>query len=249
MNPKRHYFGYWFALGNHWTNTPNLLPELLAQREAVKTLRALSHTCRRLRSFSLPLLWQVVHIRTVEHLGQLRECLRMQPGVAPLIRRFTFAWHLSGGEYWKCEPYAGPATTLDMAFIDRGAQWDQLLAETGSVQEEVGSYQSHFMYAGMQYDEPGQPAEGPEYDEDEGTRNWRSGPDGLGPDAYIKSASDFNAAIDEILAQLVSLENFECRCPVTSVPAGAFEALKSRSSLDALHLDVRSARRYPPLGE
>lgn len=95
-------------------------------RFTLQTLRALSHTCRSLRAYTLPILWAVVHVETVHELGKLRDALRDAPHIAPLIRHFMFTWDMNEDED-KCEPYPDEhGSLLDMAFIDRGALWQSM---------------------------------------------------------------------------------------------------------------------------
>lgn len=97
----------------------------IGPQSTLETLRALSHTCRRLRRLALPLLWAVFQVRTVDELGRLRDVLREAPYIAPLIQQFTFMWTMNG-DYRRCDPYSAEhGSLLDMAFIDRGALWEQ----------------------------------------------------------------------------------------------------------------------------
>lgn len=76
--------------------------------EKIRTLRALSQTCKSLQSVVLPFLWQNVQLDTVAELGRLRETLRVSPHLAYHIRSFCFIWNPAfiPNRYFDEDPHA-----------------------------------------------------------------------------------------------------------------------------------------------
>lgn len=126
----------WLAIKSNWmhiNSNPTYGYHCTAgPHHSLATLRALSHTCQRLRALTLPLLWSVVHIRRVCHLGKLRDVLRDAPHLALLIRHFAFVWQMND-DIDDCHTYCSEyETVLDMAFIDRGALWERTRQNMGA---------------------------------------------------------------------------------------------------------------------
>lgn len=66
-------------------------------RQSVLAFRSLSHTCRSLREFALPLLWndarwKDVVVENIRQLVKLRDALRLMPHLGALVEKFTFRW-------------------------------------------------------------------------------------------------------------------------------------------------------------
>lgn len=118
-----HQYGYHRTSGPHYS---------------LQTLRALSHTCKRLRALTLPLLWSVVHVKAAEEMGRLRDVLRQATYLAPLIRHFSFLWDMNE-DYQSLDIFSGShGTLLDMPFIDRGALWEQQRQSLGAPEISPG---------------------------------------------------------------------------------------------------------------
>lgn len=106
-------------------------------QETLRTLRALSQTCTRLRAFTLPLLWAILHVATIDELARLRETLRVSPHLARYARSFCFMWDMgdelrSDRKRW-FEPYAPEeGSLLDFAFRNRTKLWRTKLLESPS---------------------------------------------------------------------------------------------------------------------
>lgn len=133
----------WLALKTDWEEVVHNLffgyYKTVGPQHTLQTLRALSQTCKSLRAYTLPMLWSVVHIKTLRELGELRDVLREAPYIAPLIRHFTFLWNMNG-DFEKCSPYPNEhGTVLDMAFVDRGALWEETRQSVALRSEAVGS--------------------------------------------------------------------------------------------------------------
>lgn len=203
-----------------------------------------------MRSFTLPLLWSVIEITSVNALGKLRDALRLMPQLATSVQHFRLSWTLRDGD--RCEPYPKSCgSTLDVAFIDRGALWDCLREFCGS--EMQGRLKgSYFLHKDNAYVQPGEPAPLDHDAKCAGYEDWskacceaystprininRSGPDGLGEDPRIKSAEDFYACIAEVVSQLPSLRSFSWDSGTAPPPASVFEALQKLPTLQQLHL-------------
>lgn len=226
-------------------------------KETMLLLHALSQTCRSLRAFALPLLWNrnfwiKVQVESVRELGKLRDALRLMPHLAANVREFTFMWEINGDYPWELklmtqvgtyDDYPSEhGTLLDMAFVDRGALWDRMRKEHGAEMQRSLRY-SWFKHNGVSYNQPGKPppsqgGTGPSIN------IQRSGPDGNGEDPRIKSVEDFNNCVTEIVAQLSELRALRWKTHVTPIPFSAFEALKSAQSLEELTTNLWFAREY-----
>lgn len=238
-------------------------------RESLETLRALSQTCRRFRALTLPLLWSVVHIATVDELVRLKEGVKA-PWIAPLILHFF--WNMNG-DVSRCRPYGEEhGTLLDMAFIDRGALWDRIREENEyEVQVEMSGEMGQLSITyfvdddGREYYEPGfkylAEEDEPRTDQEtttnhlamtsydtRGPNEERSGPDGKGlekAEGRIRNAQEFNEALAFIASQMTSLEAFRWCSPVANTPAGVFEALSKLQILTAFRIRIVSERSQP----
>lgn len=62
----------WLAIKYKWEDEWGLSNP----QKTLQQLRVLSHTCRSLRAYALPLLWGVVHVDTLDELGRLRDAPR-----------------------------------------------------------------------------------------------------------------------------------------------------------------------------
>lgn len=126
----------WLALRHNWREVVYVeglgYIRLAGPHDTLQDLRALSHTCRSLRAHTLPLLWEVVHVKKVSELGRLRDALRDAPCIAALIRHVTFMWDMNG-DCFACKSYPKEhGSLLDMAFIDRGALWERTRRACGA---------------------------------------------------------------------------------------------------------------------
>lgn len=85
---------FWLPIKVSWEDPEDAGDdELYASiQEEVRTLRALSQTCRSLRAFTLPLLWSVVHVEELDELARLRETFRVSPHLARHVHCFCFSW-------------------------------------------------------------------------------------------------------------------------------------------------------------
>lgn len=117
----------WLPIAGEPLHDDAWLPEFA---EDMLTLRALSQTCRRLRAFALPLLWQIVHVDSVQELGRLRETLRVLPFVAQHVKVFLMRWEVPR---LYSTPYLNKSgkTLLDFAFSDRSSLWAQFAKREG----------------------------------------------------------------------------------------------------------------------
>lgn len=198
------------------------------------TLRALSHTCRRLRASVLPLLWKIVHVDSVAEFGKIREAFRAAPHIARYAKCFLFRWHYVDFKEFVNYP-AENGTLLDMAFCDRQRlREDRAKAEGRKIkssEESSGSSNLQFIHIGstdsilVRYD-------------DTAHKVSESGPDGNGKDARIQSAEDFNNCAIEVISQLTSLETFGWDTPVTPLPLAAFNALAGLNTLTSLQFGI-----------
>lgn len=183
-------------------------------------LRSLSHTCRSLRAYALPLLWSVVQLATVRELGKLRDILRAAPHLAEYIRYFSFRWNMAYKEVDKCKRYPPEeGSLLDLAFLDRKVLWERTKGDR-QVYDDKHGYSSMIDGCDLPYF----------YLRDGDVNNTfrqpsGSGPDEKGPDLRIRSSQDFDDCCVEIVNQLSSLQNFRWACEVTSMSLGVFEAL------------------------
>lgn len=215
-----------------------------AEDETLLMLRAVSQTSQRLRNFTLPLLWSVVQLGNVNSVGKLRDAFRLMPHLASYTRVFALRWSMwveAGIEDLVPYPDAH-GSALDMAFIDRGALWDETREAFGAeIMDSVGC--SHFVHQDVVYFQPGDPRE--DSDGPPAIHVNRSGPDGKGEDPRIKSARDFNEAMTEIVAQIApTLQSFSWSCQVTPMSLGTFEALKGARELRHLHTDLWFPRKF-----
>lgn len=214
--------------------------------------RTLSRTCRSLRAFVQPYLWEIVQFETVDELGKLAEALRAEPHLGAYIRHFKFSWWMNVDSRY-CEPYPKEhGTLLDMAFIDRGELWDRARQEFGGLLRGNRAEGWYFDHDGTRYNQPGMESElvlgkfkddqptsmEPEDVESLAINKERSGPDGLGEDARIKSAKDFDDVFSEVAAQLTSVQSFQWQSRVTPMPVGVFEALRTAKHLAAFHFNL-----------
>ena len=127
-----HQYGYHRTSGPHYS---------------LQTLRALSHTCKCLRALTLPLLWSVVHVKTAEEMGRLRDVLRQATYLAPLIRHFSFLWDMNE-EYFQFNIYPQECgSLLDIAFADRGALWEQARISEGRDEGKIEIFPEETLFA------------------------------------------------------------------------------------------------------
>lgn len=237
---ETHFVSLWQDSG--WLVIPRTDESAYKRDEDMACLRALSQTCRRLRTLALPILWSLVCISTVDELGRCVDAFRDMPGTASYVQRFSFTWCMNG-DWNKMEPYADEyGSLLDMAFIDRGEAWDRVweAAKPRKYPERVQSFQ----HEGRNYQQPGLRTSS----EKQAANLDRSGPDGLGEDQRINNPNKFNEAISEIVVQLKSLTAFSWRSPVTAPPSGVLEALLNAPQLEDLGLLLDTRRRYVPAG-
>lgn len=225
------------------------------------TLCALSQTCKRLHSFTLPLIWAVTDVFTVAELGKLREVLRTAPHIATHIRTFRFSWDMDD-DFGTCEGYTKEeaGSLLDLAFVDRQSLWEGLLHKHNGKLECYGGTEDEDCTEGFtkwfDRDERRYVAPGwtPSFERQEDGRVWKeydphtrnkrgNGPDGDGEDKLIKSSAEFNDCVTEIVSQLTSsLQTLGWECPVTTMAAEAVDALAKLKSITALHIDVSTCR-------
>lgn len=259
-NPR---YQHWLALKQTWT--PVFYGEEASRQreEATRTLLALSQMCRSLRAYALPLLWSVLHVRTMSELGRLREVLRVSPSIARHVRSFCFMWNMEG-DFYECEAYPDEeGTRLQMAFSDRWRIWETLRRQHGCeaswdfrYDDPVTDHMLRFELHGVSYDAPGRcqaliagyssggwPILEPYSSELPKQRGI--GPDGDGEDRLIKSANDFHDCIVEVVSQLSWLQTFGWDTSVTPMPAGVHGALSRLSTLTSLHLDMSIYRGNP----
>lgn len=218
--------------------------------ESLEDFRSLSQTCRRLRTFALPLVWAWVEVQTVKQLGELCELLKTVPSIAPLIKSFNFCWDMDG-DCTRLRLAAFPheqGTTLDLAFRDRLEMFDQAMKADGAEPYLYEELDDAGYYVGMALCCNGQtctaPGEGPDwraFQEDPAGYDWRSGeggrgPDGNGEDELIKNADQFTQRITEIVSKLTSLKAFAWETPVTPMPRGVYDVLAQLASLERLSL-------------
>lgn len=219
-------------------------------------LRSLTQTCRSLRAFAPPLLWAVVHVSTVEELGRIRETLKVSPEIASLIRSFVFSWDMDEG-YQVYEHYdAAEGSLLDLAFRNRTKMWNDLRKQHGcklknnyaEAYEPCSAYR-WFVHNKVEFMEPGQmpPRKGCDPNDevawdDRKPRIGANGPDGKGKDRFIKDPKDFNSCMDQIAAQLTSLETFGWCSSLAQIPTASFNTLAKLPTLTTLHVTMSEYR-------
>lgn len=207
-------------------------------------MRALSHTCRSLRNYTLPLLWSVVGCQSVNALGKLRDALRLMPHLAPSVRSFSFSWDLCEGDCWACLPYnSNYGTMLDMAFIDRGALWDSAKHFLGARDQEPHG-RGYFVHDDVEYLQPGLAEDLTRKADAARINRYGAGPDCNGEDPRIKSPDDFNSCITEIVAQLTSLTVLKWDTEITPIPPGVFKVLRDERELKAFETSVWCWRSF-----
>lgn len=247
---------HWLAIRTA-IETPTNMPEQLKEQansliEQLLSLRALSQTCKRLRSYTLPLLWASASVDSFDEVGRLRETLRHSPGLAAHIRSFRFTWNPEWIQYW--EWYSKGDTRkqykpLDLAFRNRYKMWLDLGRKLGAeiehriTLERNPRPQAFFKHRGIESCAPGKPPlidgrdpkEVSSYDWSAPRLGDISGPDGKGEDRLIKNPKDFNSCIIEICSQLTSLEAFSWQSSQIPLPRAAFDALAKLPRLARLH--------------
>lgn len=212
----------WLPIKLSWSDLDD--PVAAEQTEGdLRTLRALSQTCKFLRALALPVLWSVVHVDSVAQLGRLRETLRVSPQLGQLVRTFCFLWwDYSGNDYRHYPEQEG--ALLDMAFRDRRQMWEDLAKKHDCKISTRRNGHRSFRLHGRVFQEP--PIEG------------STGPDGNGEDLLIKSSEQFTRCIIEVVSQLSSLHAFGWSTGMTPMPLGVFNALLSLETLTSLHLSM-----------
>lgn len=100
-------YAEWLPIRLSWDVSPDPAAHI-GKDETIRTLRALSQTCKGIQSVVLPILWQTVHLDTVAELGRLRETLRVSPHLAYHIRSFCFLWNpeFIPNRYFDEDPHA-----------------------------------------------------------------------------------------------------------------------------------------------
>lgn len=238
-----------------------------------KMLRSLAQTCRSLRAFVLPLLWEVVHIVSLNQLGRLREVLRVSPDLAHHVRSFVFVWNmgiLDGECAHHYEHYpADHGSLLDMAFRNRSRMWEtfarkhrcEILQHDSESEEESDSdgenYASifkgkrhYFRHNGQTFEQPGEhPFAMPGHrtltdmlKPTDGRKFLVSGPDGKGEDRRIKSPVQFYECLNEVVAQLTSIETFGWCSHIAPMSSEVYNVLKRLPNLQNLHVRFSAHR-------
>lgn len=216
--------------------------------EHTADLRSVSHTCRRLREFALPLVWARVEVDSVRELGATWKLLRASPFIAPLIKSFRFQWGM-GGDCEDLQLQAYPdayGTTLDLAFLDRRHLFDGRMKELGSAVVCRDDYLEHFDRV---YIPPGEdPDWGTVREQGAAAYDWLAGeggrgPDGQGEDKLIKNPAQLTQCFVDILKSLSSLETFGWETGVTPMPRPVFDELLARlATLSDLRLAFSTCR-------
>lgn len=259
---------HWLAIRQDWSRRD----EDFTAKETLATLRSLSQTCKSLRVFALPLLWTICQVKTVEELGRLRETLRASPAIASHVRHFSFSWNMGGDYYKCDEYEAKEGTLLDLAFRNRCELWNSLRAEAEGrmLNEFKRTHDRNFFQSKVAGMKPGwapprsadavllhhsaehEDDDSFDYYSDDGEEDYYwsvkgsgaggDGPDGRGEDRLVKSVSDFNSCLVEIVAQLGSLTTFGWAAEAAAMPMGVLESLEKLTTLSHLHLSLSGAR-------
>lgn len=217
------------------------------------TLRALASTCKSLRAFTLPLLWRVVHIKQMRELSVLQRVLRSAPEIAELIHCFCFMWDMDG-DFSRCEAYdPNIGSLLDLAFRNRWRIWESAKDRVGCEIEWSGADMG-FLHNGIWYVTPGTLDLYHDEDDmpvpnDNARRERGHGPDGEGPDGYIKNAHEFEVCIVDVVTQLTSLRTFGWCSPVAPMPREVLQHLEAQPTLTSLHVTLSSWRGSASLCE
>lgn len=232
--------------------TDELRNQARSDLQTIRDLRALSQTCKLLRSYTLPLLWSSATVCSFDELGRVRETLRVSPGLAAHVRSFEFSWNPEWIQHWDYYTIGGAKKVfkpLDLAFRNRYTMWLELSRKLG-VEIEYGVTagriprpEAYFMHGNMKSSGPGKPPliegrdpkEVSSYDWNAPRLGEISGPDGKGQDRLIKSAEDFNSCIIEIISQLTSLQKFSWSSGQVPMPRAAFDALAKLPRITHLH--------------
>lgn len=225
-------------------------------------LRSLSQTCASLRAFTLPILWSIIHVSTIDEVGRLGELLKASPHLARHIKSFCFFWNMNpGGEaysQYRYEEYGeGNMSMLQLAFSNRVRMWRELLHKykcSGAVadlqfRKVLGGGEVrptlHFVHEGNKYYCPAEP---PQIEGEDRFKlrsyDWNAvqsrgtGPDGMGEDRLIKNGEQLIKCLEEVVEQIISmsvLETFSWNSPVLPMPLGVLNALAKLPTLKRFH--------------
>lgn len=210
-------------------------------------LFALSHTCKQLRAYCLPLLWRQLHVGTVDELGSLRDLFRDSPSLPLQVRNFTFSWNMgSDVKGWESQDAIAPpgVPLVELAFGDRikyFTEWDDRITSAVRRQGDALLGKDRPDYGpppwekdkGFVYLVPTQPS----------LSVSGKGPDGFGEDKRIKNVEQLNECLSEVVESLANLEAFRWATFVMSVPEGVMQALEKKK---LRHLWYRAYAEDPP---
>lgn len=221
--PKRQA---WFALKTRHPNPKNWPREALAD-DSVRTLRALSQTCRALRVHALPLLWNIVHIATLDELLRLRETLRASPDIAQHIRTFCF---VMVSEDALCERCTESKRDVFVEAVDNA-----------------------WLMSRLRKEQTGQPSR----DEGLGPPPGRAAPCNVCPLRARNLTSQqraqreemLDACLVDVVQQLTSLTTFGWCTAALPMALGVCAALSELSALSSAHVNMLTLRRSPEVGE